>query len=102
MLRGVEPPTRPGGGGHGAGCPLLFSRSHPGLGQPGLELSTPIDEDSVFAPDLWWTTPEHTPDLDTNRHAGPPDLVIEVGDGGALTTPIVPGLEFQVTALFDR
>lgn len=55
-----------------------FSRRHPELGRPGLELSVPINRDNVFVPDLWWTTPDHTPSLDSHRHSGPPDLVVEV------------------------
>ena len=134
----------------------LFSRRHPDLGRPGLELATTISDDSVYLPDLWWTTPAHTPALDTNRHVAPPDLVIEVRspttwakdlgtkkngyeaigvpelwlidtqgervlvfrrsspatptfdlaleftEGDTLTTPLVPGLQIDVTAIFDR
>ena len=56
----------------------LFSRRHPHVGRPGMEVAAPIDDTSVFRPDVWWTTPEHFPAMDANRHPGPPDLVIEV------------------------
>ncbi len=57
---------------------LSFSEEHSGLGRPGLEVAAPIDDTSVFRPDVWWTTLEHFPAMDANRHPGPPDLVIEV------------------------
>ncbi len=52
--------------------------SHPGSGEPGIEIDIPIDEANVFAPDVWWTTPEHILPRDALRAAGPPDLAVEI------------------------
>lgn len=133
---------------------LWFAEAHPELGRPGIELSTPIDQDNVFAPDVWWTLPDHAPLADQNRHRHAPDLVIEVrspstwhhdrgrkrdgyaaigvqelwlvdghadeitvwrrsgpdadgfdvtftvAEGESLTTPVVPGFEVDLAALF--
>lgn len=55
---------------------LVFAEAHPGLGGPGLELDTPIDDDNVYAPDVWWASPARAPG--PQRFAGPPDLAVEV------------------------
>ena len=133
---------------------LFFAEANPGLGGPGLELDTPIDDDNVFAPDVWWASPSRAPG--PQRFASPPDLVAEVrspgtwrhdqgrkkdgyesaglvelwlidteadqivvhrrstpeaarfdvsftvGAGDRLTTPVIPGFQLDVGALFDR
>ncbi len=51
---------------------------HPGAGEPGMEVDIPIDDDNVFLPDVWWTTPEHTLAHDVLRAPGPPDVAVEI------------------------
>lgn len=134
----------------------VFAEAHPGVGEAGLAVDTPIDEHNVFGPDLWWTTPGRTPGWDASGHAGVPDIAVEVrspstwrhdvgakrghyewaglpelwlvdtvaetiivlrrslpevsefdqslevGAGDTLTTPIIPGFELDVGALFLR
>lgn len=55
---------------------FVFAEANPGLGEPGLELDTPIDEHSVYLSDVWWATPARAPG--PRRFAGPPDLAVEV------------------------
>jgi len=57
---------------------MLHVDAHPAAGEPGIEVDIPIDDDNVFVPDLWWTTPEHTLAHDVLRAPGPPDLAIEI------------------------
>jgi Uma2 family endonuclease len=56
----------------------VFAEEHPGIGEAGLAVDTPVDEHNVFGPDLWWTTPERTPEWDDSGLAGVPDLAIEL------------------------
>ena len=57
---------------------MLHVDTHPGSGEAGIEVDIPIDDDNVFVPDVWWTTPEHTLAHDVLRAPGPPDLAIEI------------------------
>jgi Uma2 family endonuclease len=57
---------------------MHHAESKPGAGEAGYEVDIPIDDDNVFVPDVWWTTPEHTVPHDVLRAPGPPDLAIEV------------------------
>lgn len=57
---------------------MLHVDAHPDAGEAGIEVDIPIDDDNVFVPDVWWTTPEHTLTHDVLRAPGPPDLAIEI------------------------
>lgn len=57
---------------------MTHIEAHPGAGEVGIEVNIPIDDNNVFGPDVWWTTPEHTAPRNAVRAAGPPDLAVEV------------------------
>lgn len=57
---------------------MVHLDAHPGAGEVSIEVDHPIDNDNVFAPDVWWTTPEHTLPHDVLRATGPPDLAVEI------------------------
>ena len=57
---------------------MAFVEEHPGVGEPGLPVDTPIDDHNVFGPDVWWTRPENILARDAKRADGVPDLVVEV------------------------
>ncbi len=53
---------------------------HPGSGEAGIEIATPIDEHNVYAPDLWWVPDEQVLARDATGfdQDHPPALVAEV------------------------
>ncbi len=58
---------------------MSFTDTHPDAGEGGSALMTRIDDDNVFLPDVWWTTPDHVLARDSRGHVErPPDLVVEV------------------------
>lgn len=57
---------------------LRFSEDHPGAGELGAVIDTPIDEHNVFIPDLWWMPAERRLASHESRFGTPPPLVVEV------------------------
>lgn len=57
---------------------MRHAETHPGSGEAGIEIDTPIDERNVFKPDLWWVPEERRLADDVNRFPEVPSLVAEV------------------------
>lgn len=57
---------------------LRHAEEHPGLGELGTEIDTPMDRFNVYKPDLWWVPEDQRLASHDNRFATPPPLVVEV------------------------
>ncbi|NLD76193.1 MAG: Uma2 family endonuclease [Acidimicrobiales bacterium] len=59
---------------------LFFKHAedHPGLGEMGMEIDTPLNDLNVYKPDLWWVPEAQRLASDDNRFSTPPPLVVEV------------------------
>lgn len=57
---------------------LRHAEDHPGLGELGTEIDTPLDTFNVYRPDLWWVPESQRLAGTDNRFTTPPPLVVEV------------------------
>ena len=51
---------------------------NPGQGEAGMPVDVHLDEQNVFAPDVWWVPEEARPPRDAKRIVGSPALAVEV------------------------